>query len=181
MVLTILGIITIPVNLPASKGKETVEIYYYKSSKSFMGLLTVIVKRNGQVIEKESLRDIPARSGQPKHYNTKNVLGKSPIPDGNFFLWTHKEFIKQYSDLDATGKEVARFYPISSSRDQNIYIKRSETNPVTRSYIGLHDENDFPGTAGCIAIIDNKHFRLIAEILTKHEGKTIPLHVRTLD
>jgi hypothetical protein len=155
------------------------ELYYKKSKNKIEGCLSIIVRDdNKEVIESESIRDVVARSGAPGFHNTNGIRGKSPTPDGNYYLWNSRDRIQQYNDLDATGSEIGRFYPISSGETNHRLIKHSSGE---RWDIGLHDENSFRGSAGCIVVVDNSDFRKICKLLERYEARDakFKLHVWT--
>jgi len=146
-----------------------VQLYFKQNKHTVDGSLTVAVRDlEGKVIEEQSIRNVVARSGAPGWAGTQGVRGKSPIPDGKYILWNRKRWIMQYNDLDATGREIGRFYPISDN-PTNRHIISHPTG--VRKYIGLHDENDFRGSAGCVVVVNNAQFRRICKLLEKYPGK----------
>lgn len=139
-----------------------IEIYVKRYTTSIDGDLSYIESdSSGAVIESESIRNISIRTGirlTPDDWQR----GISGCPVGEHLLWVGRKHIKQYSDLDATGNEIGRFYPISSS-SANVNILRGEGKH--RTHIGLHDENDNPGSAGCIVVVCNKEWRNLCQKL----------------
>ena len=116
---------------------------------------------------------IKIRTGSNANAGTEWVTGKSGCPTGSFWLWNDEKYIKQPDDLDATGKEIGRFYPISSHLSDICKIYNKDKTAF-RSDIGLHDENDIAGSAGCIVVVDNKEWReLVGWLKTQPKIMTI--------
>lgn len=96
---------------------------------------------------------LPARSGQRGWTNTSWERGKSPIPysseiKGQYHLWLRP--VNNGVKLDDDG--IGLFWPISSSptsRDR-IYSKDFRKE---RHAVGLHGENRWNGSAGCIVLL----------------------------
>jgi len=105
------------------------------------------------------------------------VRGVSGIPTGNLWLWNFKKHIQQYNDLDATGKEIGRFYPISSDQANKRLITCGINPSWQRWDIGLHDENDSAFSLGCPVVISNKKFRNLCLCLDGTPEGHIPLIV----
>lgn len=145
--------------------------YFKRGTTSCDGLFTLQYAENGKVISKPFDR-IHARSGAPSFYNTEWVGGKSPIPRGTFHLWLASNNRGQ----DAGSYGIGEFFPISSD-DSKIYIREDQcagwgphpvgVEPRKRSEIGLHEENKWKGTAGCIAIVNTDDFDRIKAFLHK--------------
>lgn len=147
------------------------EIYVAKDIGGLTGDLTLAVRdpETRKVRESETIRNIPIRTGGKKF---------RPCPNGDFYLWVARHKILQFDDLDATGSEIGRFYPISSSPTESTTIR---ADGQVRLHIGLHDENDFVGSAGCIVTIHAKDFEKICRVLDvltfRYKLTTIPIKV----
>lgn len=157
------------------------KIFVKRNRENNEGDLSFIeyTRDSDKVNENKSLRNIKIRTGINRPYFLKRdwYRGKSGCPIGTHLLWTKRNYIKQYHDLDATGREVGRFYPISNNIEDHRVI-RADYGTQYRLDIGIHDENDFPGSAGCIVVINNKDFRELVKKLEKLERITfIPLTV----
>ena len=98
----------------------------------------VPVTFKGQTFER-----MPARSGQFGSTNTSWQRGKSPIPLGRHYLW-----LKPRPLLMTPGGD---FFPISSSKSNDRLITNKDG--LERWDIGVHKENDKPGSAGCIVLL----------------------------
>lgn len=96
----------------------------------------------------EKFKQLPARSGQRGFENTNWVTGKSPCPKGKLYLWLHPKDM----GVLPKNKEIGEFYPISSSPD-NMNIIQEENGSRKRLYVGLHPENAFAGSAGCVVLL----------------------------
>lgn len=139
---------------PAPTAKQTskenqivVHAYYDRKKDSIEGLFTLIV--NG----KEVFKQLPARSGQRFYENTNFVSGKSPIP----LLGKKTEYQLVTKAVDngeviPKGGGIGRFYPICTDIANPMVIRFPEGS---RFAIGLHPENRWPGSAGCIVLLVN--------------------------
>jgi hypothetical protein len=120
---------------------------------------------------------IAIRTGSPlQKYKSEWVTAKSGIPIGKFWLWNKKAHVQQYNDLDATGNEIGRFYPISSMPAYPDTIW-NHNHTKKREYIGLHDENSIKGSAGCVVVINNLEFRELCKCLEDTPEGLIPFLV----
>lgn len=154
-----------------------IEIFVKRYQSSIEGDLSFIRRDNSDTpIEDLCLRNIKIRSGQKPTLNDWQ-RGVSGCPVGKFLLWTGRKYIRQYNDLNAEGKEIARFYPISSGIDNHRLIKQGGK---TRNEIGLHDENDYPGSQGCIVVVNNTDWLKLCtnlDMLTDAGVQHIPITV----
>ena len=128
---------------------------------------------NSRVTKEIKIRT--GRADQPPKSEWRR--GISGIPIGHFWLWNIKKYIQQYNDLDATGSEIGRFYPISSDPNNHRII----SNPLgnhERWDIGLHDENGKPFSLGCPVIVDNLDFRKLVNALSNTPEGLVRLDVK---
>lgn len=90
---------------------------------------------------------LAAKSGQnvPQEW----IPGKSPIPLGSYRLWT--DSIK--SGLDEHYDGIGEFFSISTGENRNLI--QGKLSGQARWNIGLHWENHYPGSAGCIVLQDS--------------------------
>lgn len=99
----------------------------------------------------------PARSGQPDkpgmaYQSTSWISGKSPIPytdelgGGRYYLWTTP--LRNRGQFDNKG--IGWFYPISSSPNNSKLI---QSGVKMRQSIGLHPENMWKGSEGCVVLL----------------------------
>jgi hypothetical protein len=99
---------------------------------------------------KPVFKRLQARSGQNGHTNTDWVRGKSPIPYGNHYLWIGYP-VGVGTRAGKTG--IGEFYPISNMAGDRDLIQGPAPQILRRS-IGLHAENAYRGSAGCIVLVD---------------------------
>ena len=92
---------------------------------------------------------LPARSGQRGFTHIEWVRGKSAIPFGPFRLWTDSIKPEKKASFDGIGE----FFPISNGDNKRLI---QGTGTAQRWDIGLHRENQYPGSAGCIVLLDNR-------------------------
>lgn len=95
------------------------------------------------------------------------VRGKGSTPFGYYWLSTKREALK----MEPVGTP---FYVISTNKGERTIIG---PDGKTRSDIGLHLENRFPGSAGCVVLLANtaeraKRARALFDYLDKiHENE----------
>ena len=122
------------------------QLVYKRQKGSVEGTLQV-KDSDGKVIA-----ELPARSGQQEAADTDWETAKSPIPfspAGEDYYLSLKPL--ENSAVFAEGNEnVGLFFPISSDESQPEII---EQGGKTRTAIGLHSENDKPGSAGCVVVL----------------------------
>lgn len=93
---------------------------------------------------------LPARSGQKGFTTNSWVRGKSPIPFGRHRLWLRKT--KKGPIFPTTPGGVGMFWPISNLEDSRVIVDRQNPDLI-RMDIGLHPDNDFPSSIGCIVLV----------------------------
>lgn len=123
-----------------------IKAFYDRNKDSIDGVFTLIKVEDNLAVK---LFDrLPARSGQNGHANTDWVRGKSPIPFGKHELSLNSVSKREWAG--ATG--VGEFFPISSPGFfRKIEDPKNKYN--FRLDIGLHPENNFKGSAGCIVLL----------------------------
>lgn len=109
------------------------------------GELTLI-QREG-AISKKLFERLPARSGQIGYTQPAKewIRGKSPIPHGTWLLWLNSKDPGKFEK-----KGIGEFFPISSTVNNPRLISQAEKQ---RWDIGLHPENIFRGSAGCVVLV----------------------------
>lgn len=173
----------------------TTTCYYDRKPNSIEGIFTVkTVDSKTNKIIKEITR-IPARSGQSSESNSSWIRGKSPIPwtqeskeasiqksilDFPKELWIWLRNIKQFGEW--AGKNgIGEFRNISSNKTDPTTIQSPNNPKLIRKDIGLHPENGFKGSAGCIVLIadteEQKQRILVLRQYLEELGKT-QKHVR---
>ncbi len=118
-------------------------LFFDRDINSIEGLLTLLrIEDDGEVVP--VFKRVPARSGQWGHTKTSWKRGKSPIPFGNHWMSTTagKLYMAPYG---------TRFYRIGSEPNNLDVIKDKRGNQ--RTLIGLHKENQYNGSAGCIVVV----------------------------
>lgn len=101
----------------------------------------VVTLRNDK---QELFKQLPARSGQPGHLTkaTQWVRGKGATPYGNHWMSTRQVPLQ----MEPKGTP---FYMIGTNKGgSTIYGSHGQR----RTAIGLHLENNWPGSAGCIVL-----------------------------
>lgn len=132
--------------------------YFYRMPNTIDAVFT-IQKYDPDHPDKQPVKifdRLPARSGQYSHRNTSWVRGKSPIPKGDFYLWTKPV---QPGAYDVHGRAIGQFHPISSSPTNHRLIKHPTDPTLERWDVGAHPENDYPGSAGCTVLLHNTEER----------------------
>ena len=132
-------------------------IYIDRRPDSIDGLMSIhreIAPGQVEVVYKQ----IPIRSGQKGYTKTDWERGKSPIPYGNHWLITSPKPLQ----MEPRG---TRFFPICTDiADQRLIVG---ANGNVRWDIGLHRENQYPGSAGCVVIVDKAKAEDIFNYLEK--------------
>lgn len=105
----------------------------------------------------EHFKRLPGRSGQRGYEATSWVNGKSPIPLGKWWLKTKPGV------LHMEPKGTPFFYICSDQADPSV-IKQPD-GPGRRTLIGLHFENNKPGSIGCQVAIRNKQSHALFDYL----------------
>ncbi len=146
------------------------ELFYKDFIGSFDGELTIAVKdKQGNILEKETIRGIPCRSGARSFSEKIDIAGKTPIPVGKHYIWTQPEVIMQKNDFVAEGREIGEFFPIGTQTNRHIIPARG-IYKISRFHVGLHPENAFPGSAGCIVVVGTENFKRVSALLKKYPG-----------
>lgn len=141
--------------------------YFDRDGKSIEGWFTLqvtdpVTKQTTKLIDR-----VPARSGQYKYTLTDWVTGKSPIPWGKHKLSTKSQPLQ----MPPVG---TRFYPIGSHIGGiTIYGPTGHS----RTAIGLHRENQYPGSAGCVVIVNKADAEKTFDIL----DSLYPAGIKSID
>lgn len=157
----------------------TIAAYFKRNANSIDGQFTIQKVENG--IVKPIFKRIHVRSGQAGFTKTHWVRKKSPIPAGLEY-WIHLQPVGEGTHAGATG--IGEFWPISNSRTNVQHIIEPGPKPVgvpinERWDIGLHEENKWDGSAGCIVIVKENEAHEIFEYLDqlRKTEKLLPLKV----
>lgn len=122
-------------------------IFYDRNNGSIEGLLTINRVEDDGIVT-PIFKRIKARSGQWWHKATSWKRGKSPCPYGEHFISTQPERLL----MEPVG---TRFFPMCSDPKNKRLIQHPTDGRLQRWDIGLHRENRYPGSAGCIVIVDD--------------------------
>ncbi len=138
-------------------------IYIDRKQNTVDGLMSIHKEIEPGKVE-VIFKQVPIRSGQRGHTQTDWTRGKSPIPYGNHWLITKPKPLQ----MEPRG---TRFFSICTDLADQRLILGPEGK--VRWDIGLHRENNFPGSAGCVVIVDPKKAEEIFDYLVaigKKEG-----------
>lgn len=149
---------------------STTRAFYDRQANTIEGRFTVRTIDEGQIV-KEFVR-LPARSGQKGFENTSWVRGKSPIPFGEYLLWIDKP-LQPWQDAGRSG--IGHFLNISNTPTDRRGIY-GDTGQV-RKDIGLHPENGWEGSAGCIVLIPSDEMWEMFQYLGSLETHVVRLTV----
>lgn len=103
---------------------------------------------------------------------TQGLKGIGPLPSTNLVRPVQYTVSCAYTRMTVTGHQGAKFYPISPA------IVR--IGNVNRGDFGIHQDLNFPGTIGCIGIVDKEHWMLFTQnmaIYLDRGYKVLPLEV----
>lgn len=97
---------------------------------------------------------LPAKSGQKNYQDTGWSTGKSPIPytseiKESYKLWLDVQYQPNKWPWEDKNK-IGEFWPISTDNSKR-FIHSKDGNKI-RDAIGLHVDNEYPGSAGCIVL-----------------------------
>lgn len=140
---------------------EIITAYYDRQPRTIEGFFTIQIfdpKKGGY--PRKLFEKMPARSGQQPYADTSDVTAKSPIPFGEYRLYidtslSPKEFPK-------TPGGIGEFFSIGSETSKRIIIDKKSGK--TRQDVGLHPENSFNGSAGCIVLVHDSPAKKAAVI-----------------
>jgi hypothetical protein len=122
-------------------------IYFDRDPGKLIGRLTLQrVTANGEVVQ--LFKHLPVASGQFPFLDGGAedwVTGKGATPFGEHWMSTKKESLT----LEPVGTP---FYPIGTKKGARVI---EGPNGKHRVNVGLHLENDKPGTSGCCALLTN--------------------------
>ena len=131
----------------------------------------VIVTHNGQETR------FKGRTGSPLQKDKSEwKRGFSGIPAGEHWLWNFKNRTLQVGEINPKNGEIGEFRPISSSKELFRVIASKTMSNKRREEIGLHPENGFKGSAGCVVIVES--FKRLSEMLYDTPEWHIPFVVR---
>lgn len=135
----------------AKKGITT--IYYDRRRGSIEGALTVRTVYDEEIV-KNFVR-LPCRSGQLNWANQSWGSG-APVPYSfevlgqKLWLWlTGQKQKNLWANEDP--QKIGEFWPISTEPDKATILSPERTRK--RQYIGLHHENQYKGSMGCIVTV----------------------------
>jgi len=136
-----------PVNLPPDV-PANIRVFFQRHQGTNEGWLTVI--EDG----KKVFTRLPCRTGQASAIGQEFewTRGRGPIPALDpLYLWTSANL--NGGKMFPTSREgIGRFYHISSGGNKQV-ISKPGTSMTYRVAIGIHPENGFKGSAGCVVLI----------------------------
>lgn len=120
--------------------------YFDRKDDSIYGVFTLqyydpVARKVTKVFER-----LPASSGQTRWLRTNWTTGKSPTPYGAHWMATSPVPLL----MTPRGTD---FFPIGTTQ-ANIGVIQGPKGQ-RRTEVGLHMENEYPGTAGCTALLVN--------------------------
>lgn len=130
---------------------KDLKVFFDRKPEDIYGWLTVQAVIKGKVVK---LFDrLPVRSGQKGHTPTSWTVGKSPIPyspkGSPFRLWV--DYSLKPRIMPVGEETIGEFFNISSGDDRGVIVNPANSSQ-RRTAVGLHPENKWDGTAGCIAV-----------------------------
>lgn len=142
--------------------------FFDRNVNHILGRFSIRDRRGDYVVEK-----VYVRSGQVGHTRTDWARGKSPIPFGSYNLHTVPNNRGQVAGVSGIGE----FFPIDNQGDR--YTIKGQHRGQKRLEIGLHEENSYAGSAGCIVVVYHSDWLRIRDFLRNisHEYPSIPLEV----
>ena len=101
--------------------------------------------------------ELKALSGQREYQETSWHSGKSPIPsnidveDETLYVWLKNPNQPGQKPDPRTGTGIGEFYYVSSRLSDKTRIWKYNYT-AQRQFIGIHPDNKYPGSAGCIVL-----------------------------
>jgi hypothetical protein len=180
----------LPKNPPLPKAGFEYTLWYGRNRNNVDGVLTLNGK-NAQGEVHNVLIRLPARSGQNGALAVDTIANRSAIPYNgkdvkpfaSYWLWT-----KPYDPtvfLPQTPAGIGRFYPISSGNNKRNIVVMDGTHAVIRVDCGLHPENAYPGSAGCVVLLHRNRAEAVGlacllnfiDVLATKGVERLPLNV----
>lgn len=128
--------------------------YYKRPTQGIDGVFTIQDNQGNKLIDR-----VKARSGQKGHAHTSWTRGKSPIPFG-----MHSMSLVPYNRGQVAGRTgIGQFYPIGNDGGHYRIVEGKRI----RTAIGLHEENMWDGSAGCVVIVQHKDWQDVIKVLDK--------------
>lgn len=125
-----------------------IKAYFNRHESTIEGVFTLqAADKNGKI--QMLFHQLPARSGQKGYTHTSWERNKSPIPYGEHRLWLKSV---NPGTFPTTPGGIGEFYPISNTSDRRVIANKLDPNE-RRLDIGLHPENAYAGSAGCIVLL----------------------------
>lgn len=118
-------------------------LFFDRNASGVDGKLTLL-RLNDDGTHEPVFKQVKARSGQAGFTHTNWVNSKSPIPYGDFWMTTTPVPLQMEP-------RNTPFFAIGSDPKNIGVIKIGKGK---RTAIGLHKENRFKGSAGCIVIVN---------------------------
>lgn len=122
------------------------KVFFDRKPDTIDGLFSIRNRDGSYVVEK-----LHARSGQRGYTRTNWTTGKSPTPYGLHYLSLHSNNRGQ----KAGAKGIGECFPMSNREEliqKGIII--SDNGRYRRTEVCLHEENSYPGSAGCTVIVN---------------------------
>lgn len=123
--------------------------FFDRDSNSINGLFTLQDETGKKIFER-----LPARSGQREYTKTDWIRSRSPIPFSKWITKPYRLWLQSVSvGMDSKINGIGEFFPISNTDGM-----REIQGPYAgqeRMDIGFHWENDKPGSAGCIVLVND--------------------------
>ena len=135
--------------------QPTYTLWYDRIPGTINGFLTLQDQTGHKLFER-----LPARSGQRGYENTNWVRGCSPIPytpSGKTEYIVHLDKMTNGPLFPKTRAGIGQFIPISNHVESERLISPSDPallkQGLKRLDIGLHPENAYVGSEGCVVLL----------------------------
>ena len=134
---------------PVTTFVSPLRLFYDRRKGSIEGVLTVMDATGKKLLDK-----LPARSGQNGYTETNWVPAKSPIPlwQPQISYYLHLSPVQNGEVFPTKASGIGLFFPISTHPSNPDLIEQGKNR---RWHVGLHPENAYPGSAGCIVLLWN--------------------------
>ena len=123
--------------------------FFDRDENSINGFFTLQDEKGKKLFER-----LPARSGQNGYTKTNWLRSRSPIPFSKWINKPYRLWLQSVSaGMDHKANGIGEFWPISNTDSMREIHGPYEGQG--RMDIGIHWENDKPGSAGCIVLVSD--------------------------
>jgi hypothetical protein len=123
--------------------------FFDRNEETTNGFFTLQDEKGKKLFER-----LPARSGQTGYTKTDWIRSRSPIPYSKWIIKPYRLWLASVNvGMTSKANGIGEFFPISNTEGSREI--QGPYHGQERMDIGLHWENDKPGSAGCIVLLND--------------------------